>query len=228
MLKIIFFLSIFSIGYTANVFEDTIDISSSDSIASKNIDWDLSNVKRTRGASFKVPEYIDLNFLDDLDELQKDPILQGAIFQDEQQIQDSNSLKETQKVSRKIQNDLKQDSPTNTRKQDRGHKLKKSRYLKDTFRNNLRSLIAKVLGEKLQVRLKSDSNVCIPWTMMAGGDILNWPENVPFKKLPELKVWELDQIAKKLDKLDFSADFLSRLKGMKLNREPRRSYKIKN
>jgi hypothetical protein len=119
---------------------------------------------------------------------------------------------------------LKQDSPII----DRVRRLKKSRNSKDTFRNNLRSLIAKVLGEKLQVRLKSDSNVCIPWTMMTGGDILNWPENVPFKKLPELKVWELDQIAKKLDKLDFSADFLSRLKGMKLNREPRRSYRIKN
>jgi isopentenyldiphosphate isomerase len=54
----------------------------------------------------------------------------------------------------------------------------------------------------------------IPWSKMKAGDILHWPAEVDYRKVSELKFEELEKLNElvKADKLDFSPEFINRLK----------------
>jgi hypothetical protein len=81
-------------------------------------------------------------------------------------------------------------------------------------RDELRSVITKYLNKKLAQKLNEPSIQRLPWSQMTAGDIINWPPEVEFKRFGLMtanqiaKIYELVQE----DKLDFSQEFISRLK----------------
>jgi hypothetical protein len=73
--------------------------------------------------------------------------------------------------------------------------------------------VRKYLAEKLANELKGP-RIEIPWLEMTVRDILNWPQDVEFKKVSKLKIEELEKLHKlaKENQLDFSPEFINRLK----------------
>jgi hypothetical protein len=77
-------------------------------------------------------------------------------------------------------------------------------------KNDIRSTIAKYLGDKLAKKLNLPSIKVLPWSQMTAGDIINWPTDVefkPFSKMSTRQIRRLFELAK-ADKLDFSPEFL--------------------
>jgi hypothetical protein len=87
-------------------------------------------------------------------------------------------------------------------------KIKRNR---DRKRNDLRSTVAKYLGDKLAKKLNV-SSISVPWSQIKEEDILNWPSDVQFRTVWELNLNELQRLHKlsKVDQLDFSPKFLSK------------------
>jgi cellulose biosynthesis protein BcsQ len=79
--------------------------------------------------------------------------------------------------------------------------------------NVLRSDITNNLGDKLARKLNVE-RIRIPWSDMTANDLVNWPEQVEFKRFDRMNAEELKKIHElvKEDKLDFSNQFISRLK----------------
>jgi hypothetical protein len=78
-------------------------------------------------------------------------------------------------------------------------------------RNQLRSDVAKYLGNKLAKKLNV-SRMQVPWSKMKAEDVINWPSDVQFKPLNRVNINELEKLRKlvKEDQLDFTPEFLAR------------------
>jgi uncharacterized protein YutE (UPF0331/DUF86 family) len=77
----------------------------------------------------------------------------------------------------------------------------------------LKSDVTKYLGKKLAKKLNVES-IKVPWSQMTAGDIINWPPEVEFKRFDKMSSdhqRKIHELAKE-DKLDFSQEFISRLK----------------
>jgi hypothetical protein len=75
----------------------------------------------------------------------------------------------------------------------------------------LKSDFTKYLADKLAKELNVDS-IKVPWSEMTAKDIINWPENVEFKRPNVLKKNDLKTLHKmaKEDLLNFSPEFIRR------------------
>jgi hypothetical protein len=91
-------------------------------------------------------------------------------------------------------------------------KFKKPRQMK--HREKLRLDVTKYLTKKLAQKLNLPSIQQLPWKKMLAGDIVNWPPEVEFEKFDRMNTEELRKIHELVqeDKLDFSQEFISRLK----------------
>jgi hypothetical protein len=78
-------------------------------------------------------------------------------------------------------------------------------------KSQLRFVVSKYLRVKLEAIL---SRSYIPWSEMKEEDVINWPPSVKMKPLTQMKTNELRRLNKlaKQDLLNFSPEFLSRLK----------------
>jgi hypothetical protein len=84
-----------------------------------------------------------------------------------------------------------------------------------TNRDKLRSDILKYLADKLARKLNVFS-IEVPWSEVKAGDIIGWPSSVkfmPVKNMDTKGLKSLYKLAKK-GRLDFSTDFLDRLKSI--------------
>jgi hypothetical protein len=86
-------------------------------------------------------------------------------------------------------------------------------------RDQLRSFVAKYLGDKLAKRLKI-SMTYLPWSEIKAEDIINWPPDVEFGKVNKMNTNDVKKIyaLAKDDQLDFSPGLISRL-----GKRPRKS-----
>jgi hypothetical protein len=95
-------------------------------------------------------------------------------------------------------------------------KFKKPRQMnnRNQKQKQLRSDVTTYLSKKLAQKLNVPSMQRLPWSKMTAGDIINWPPEVEFKEFGKLNVDPVRKIHKlvKEDKLDFSQEFISRLK----------------
>lgn len=95
-------------------------------------------------------------------------------------------------------------------------------------REQLRSEIRKYFNDKLAKKLNM-SSISTPWSKIKEEDILNWPQDVKFRTVWNLKSQELLKLHKlaEEDKLDFSNEFLTQFKRSKVNNNRnRRSDRI--
>jgi hypothetical protein len=85
--------------------------------------------------------------------------------------------------------------------------------------DQLKSEVSRYLADKLANNLNV-SNIRIPWSEMTGKDIINWPSDMDFIAVSKMKVDELKKLHKltKDGLLDFTPEFLGRLKFGRLNR----------
>lgn len=85
---------------------------------------------------------------------------------------------------------------------------KEPRYL-----DELRSDLTKYLAEKLAKKMNVPS-IKIPWAKMRSEDIINWPSGIKFRPAHKMSTKELKRLHEltKEDLLDFTPDFLNRLK----------------
>jgi hypothetical protein len=85
--------------------------------------------------------------------------------------------------------------------------------------------LTKYLRDKLAKKLSVDS-IRVPWSQMRAKDIINWPQQVEFKSFREMNTKELKKIHElvKEDKLDFSHQFISRLKNIKKRTNANKTY----
>jgi hypothetical protein len=98
-------------------------------------------------------------------------------------------------------------------KRPENHDLKKVKRVH--YSNDLRSEVVKYLGDKLAKKLNI-SSIKLPWSRMKAEDIINWPSDVEFKTINRVGMEELKRLHElvKIDKLDFTPEFLSRLQTM--------------
>jgi hypothetical protein len=82
-------------------------------------------------------------------------------------------------------------------------------------RDELRSVVAKCLGDKLAKKLNV-STIKVPWSQMTADDIINWPLDVDFKTLKAMSMNDLKRLHElaKTDQIDFSPEFISRFEGI--------------
>jgi hypothetical protein len=82
--------------------------------------------------------------------------------------------------------------------------------LKSISHHQLKSDVRKYLMHKFTQKLNRPS-ISIPWSRLEAGDIINWPSDVTFKPVNQLKTKELKRLLKmaKKDVLDFSPEFLN-------------------
>jgi len=80
-------------------------------------------------------------------------------------------------------------------------------------RDDLRTEVLKYLRTKLAKNLNV-SRIKLPWSKMKAEDIINWPSDVEFIKVSQININDLKRLHNliKEDKLDFSREFLRRLK----------------
>jgi hypothetical protein len=91
--------------------------------------------------------------------------------------------------------------------------------------NQLRTSVTNHLTKKAARKLNVDTVKRLPWSRMTKLDIINWPEGVDFKPIYDMNTNEAQILYKlvKVDKLDFSPEFISRFEGMTGVREKLRS-----
>jgi hypothetical protein len=99
-------------------------------------------------------------------------------------------------------------------------------------RDELRSYLTKYLQDKLAEKLNVESIKKFPWSQMTAKDIINWPPEVELKKMVKMSSDQIRKIQElvKEDKLDFSQEFISRLKIIRIgtdNRDKLRPYLTK-
>jgi hypothetical protein len=84
------------------------------------------------------------------------------------------------------------------------------------LRNQLRTDIAKYLADKLAKKLNV-SRIRVPWSLLADGDIINWPSGMKFKRIAQINIRQLNRLYRqvKMDLLDFSPEFVSRFKTLR-------------
>ena len=83
------------------------------------------------------------------------------------------------------------------------------------YQGKTSSHIAKDLREKLNFQMNSYVSG-IPWKDITAKDIIGWPEEIPVKHPHHLTALEREKIIEKINEMNFSQDFLERLKGKKV------------
>jgi hypothetical protein len=78
-------------------------------------------------------------------------------------------------------------------------------------RDELRSVVAKYIGDKLAKKLNV-SSMQVPWSQMTAEDIINWPQDIEFRSISQINTNELKRLHKLVKGyvLDFSPEFLKR------------------
>jgi hypothetical protein len=105
--------------------------------------------------------------------------------------------------------ELKNDTPIFAKKPEQKFKKPKRKHYQSELKPDVAKYLHKKLAEKLNVR-----RIKVPWEKMTANDIMNWPENVEFRNVNRMSAADasrLQELAKN-DLLDFSPEFLSRLK----------------
>jgi hypothetical protein len=91
----------------------------------------------------------------------------------------------------------------------KSHEVGRKRPGNDDEAIKLRSDFKKYLEDKLAKKLNV-ATITIPWSKIKEHDIINWPQDVKFRAIDQMKVDELKRLhlLVKEDALDFSSEFL--------------------
>jgi hypothetical protein len=131
-------------------------------------------------------------FLNDIEGLARDPVIQGNHFLDEN----------ASSVSKKIM-------------KSRNTKNKAGPEFLSSFvkRKELRSRVAHYLGTKLGQKLRLKYHR-LPWSKMKAKDVINWPAHIKFTPLSKIQMNDLIELYElvKKDQLDLSLEFICKFK----------------
>jgi hypothetical protein len=105
--------------------------------------------------------------------------------------------------------ELKNDKPIFAKEPEQKLKKPKWKHYQNELKSDVTKYLHKKLAEKLNVR-----RIKVPWEKMTANDIMNWPPDIQFRNVNRMSAADANRLQElaKNDQLDFSREFISRLK----------------
>jgi hypothetical protein len=97
------------------------------------------------------------------------------------------------------------------------------------YRDKLRTYISQYLADKLAKKFNVPI-VNVPWLQMKADDIINWPPNLEYRSVYRMDINELERLHKLANEnqLDFTTEFLERLKLGPVNKWSRKRNQLRS